>query len=129
MLTERRVHTTLPVADLDAARSFWEGRLGFTPRTVLPTAILYTAGEGSVFAISRTAARPSGAHTQMAFTVPDIEAEVAELASRGIAFEAYDLPGIKTVNRIAEMGSGRAAWFKDPDGNLVGVLELAQPEG
>jgi len=124
MLTERRVHTTLPVAALGPARAFWEGRLGFTPLEVLPTAVVYRAGEGSVFAISEASARASGAHTQMAFRVPDIEAEVAELASMGIEFEAYDFPGLKTVGGIAPLGGNRVAWFKDPDGNLVGVIEF-----
>jgi catechol 2,3-dioxygenase-like lactoylglutathione lyase family enzyme len=129
MLTERRVHTTLPVPSLEPARDFWERRLGFRPQLVLPAAIIYSAGDGSVFAISQTSARPSGTHTQMAFTVPDIEAEVAELVAAGITFESYDLPGLRTVNGIAEMGAGRAAWFKDPQGNLIAVLEVARPVG
>ena len=125
MLTECRVHTTLPVADVAASRVFWEGRLGFVPLLELPTAILYRAGDGSVFAISQTSGRPSGAHTQMAFTAADIDREVAELVARGISFEAYDLPTLKTVNGIAPMPGGlRAAWFKDPDANLIGVLEF-----
>ncbi len=127
MLPERRVHTTLPVANLEQARAYWEGRLGFRPFLVLPSVILYSAGEGSVFAVSKTQARPSGAHTQMAFVVPDVEAEVAELAAAGVVFESYDLPGLRTVNGIAEMDAGRAAWFKDPSGNLIAVLEAVRP--
>jgi catechol 2,3-dioxygenase-like lactoylglutathione lyase family enzyme len=112
-----------------ASRVFWEERLGFAPLRELPTAIIYGAGDGSAFAISQTSGRPSGAHTQMAFTTPDIEAEVAELTAHGITFEAYDWPGLTTVNGIADMpGGSRAAWFKDPDGNLIGILELRAGE-
>ena len=123
-LAERRVHTTLPVQDVAAARSFWEEVLGFTPLQVQSTAVIYRAGEGSVFAISRSGGRPSGAHTQMAFTSPDIEADVAALRAQGIVFLEYDLPGLKTVNGIAPLGPNRAAWFNDPQGNLIGIVEF-----
>ena len=124
MLPKRRVHATLPVSDLAAARDFWEGQLGFVPLEAWPTAVLYAGAGGSVFAISRASARATGGNTQMAFTVPDIAAEVAELTGLGIAFEAYDLPGLRTIDGIAEMGGNRVAWFRDPDGNVIGVIEF-----
>ncbi len=128
MLRDHRVHATLPVADLERARAFWEGRLGFQPDSVLPGVVLYAAGGGSRFAASRTAGRPSGAHTQMAFRVDDLDTEVADLRGRGITFEEYDLPGLRTVGGIGPVAGGRAAWFRDPDGNMVAVLELP-PDG
>jgi catechol 2,3-dioxygenase-like lactoylglutathione lyase family enzyme len=124
MLPKRRVHATLPVSDLAVARDFWEGQLGFVPLEVWPTAVLYAGAGGSVFAISRASARATGGNTQMAFTVPNIAAEVAELTGLGIAFEAYDLPGLRTIDGIAEMGGNRVAWFRDPDGNVIGVIEF-----
>jgi catechol 2,3-dioxygenase-like lactoylglutathione lyase family enzyme len=125
MLPERRVHVTLPVADLDRARAFYEGRLGFVPHDVQPTAVLYRAGEGTVFAVTKGTALASGAHTQMAFTVDDLSAEVADLRARGIVFEEYDFPNFRTVDGIAPVGPNRAAWFKDSEGNLIGVIEFA----
>src|SRR5262249_28867455 len=74
---------------------------------------------------SGSAAAASGAHTQVAFTVPDIAAEVAELKARGVVFEAYEQP--KTVDGVATMPAGRAAWFKDPAGNLLGLIEFNEP--
>jgi len=124
MLRDRRVHATLPVQDLAAARAFWEGRLGFVPLEEYPAAILYAGAGGSAFAVSRASARATGGNTQMAFTVPDIDAEVAELGRLGVVFEAYDLPGLRTVDGIAEMGGNRVAWFRDPDGNVIGVIEF-----
>jgi catechol 2,3-dioxygenase-like lactoylglutathione lyase family enzyme len=126
MLTERRVHVTLPVADLDRARAFWEG-LGFTPHNVQPSAVLYQAGAGTYFAVSKGTALSTGAHTQMAFTTHDLEAEIADAKARGVVFEEYDLPGFRTVGSIAQVGPNRAAWFKDSEGNLVGIIEFADP--
>jgi catechol 2,3-dioxygenase-like lactoylglutathione lyase family enzyme len=125
MLAERRVHATLPVADLDRARAFYEGTLGFSPYDVQPTAVLYAAGEGTLFAASKGTALASGSHTQMAFTTNDLEAELADARARGIVFEEYDFPGFKTVNGIAPVGPNRAAWFKDSEGNLIGIIQFA----
>ena len=125
MLPDRRVHTTLPTSDPKRLRTFYEATLGFVPFVERPGAILYRAGDGSLFAISKAGARPTGGHTQMAFTVPDIVAEVAELRARGVVFEEYETP--KTEQGIGRVGAGRAAWFKDPDGNLIGVLEFDEP--
>ena len=124
MLSERRVHATIPVDDLDGARAFYEEVLSFTPERIMPTAVLYRAGEGSFFAVTRSAGKASGSHTQMGFTVFDIEAEVADLKRRGIAFEEYDTPGLKTEGSIAQTGPNRAAWFKDPEGNFLGLIEF-----
>lgn len=123
-LADRRVHTTLPVPDIAEARTFWEGVLGFAPVQVQSTAVIYGAGAGSVFAISRTGAKPSGAHTQMAFTTPDIAAEVAGLRALGVTFLEYDLPTLRTIDGIAQLGPNRAAWFNDPQGNLIGIVEF-----
>jgi len=131
-LAQRRVHTTLPVTDVAEARRFWEDTLGFEPLTVQSTAVMYRAGDGSVFAISRSGGKPSGAHTQMAFTSPDIEADVADLRARGITFLDYDLPGLRTENGIGQLGPNRAAWFNDPQGNLIGIVQFGpmdEPSG
>ncbi len=124
MLAERRVHVTLPTADIDRARAFYEGTLGFKPYSVQPTAVLYRAGEGTLFAVSRGTALSAGTHTQMGFTTDDLEAEVAAAKALGLVFEEYDFPGFKTVDSIAAVGPNRAAWFKDPDGNLIGIVQF-----
>jgi predicted enzyme related to lactoylglutathione lyase len=125
MLRDRRVHSTLPTDDVDALRPFYEEVLGFEPLAVRPGAVMYGAGDGTRFVISRSGARSSGAHTQMAFDVLDLEAEVRDLRARGVTFEAYEMP--RTVDGIATMPAGRAAWFKDPHGNLIGLIEFAEP--
>jgi len=125
MLSTCRVHATLPTSDVDRLRTWYEGVLGLTPLAVRPGAVLYETTPGSVFAISRGSVGSSSTHTQMAFTVADVEAEVAELEARGVVFESYESP--LTVGGIATIGPGRAAWFKDPDGNLLALLQFDDP--
>ncbi len=125
MLSDRRVHATIPTADLAVARAFYEGVLGLVPRQVLETAVLYDAGGGSVFAVSRSSGKASGTHTQLAFTTTDIEADAAALRAIGIRFEEYDYPTLRTVDGIAQLGADRAAWFKDPEGNILALIEFA----
>ena len=125
MLADCRVHTTLPTNDVDRLRTWYEGVLGFTPFAERPGAVLYRTTVGSVFAISKGSAMSSGTHTQMAFTVADIDAEVADLRARGVVFEEYETP--RTEGGIATIGAGRAGWFKDPDGNLLAVLQFHDP--
>jgi catechol 2,3-dioxygenase-like lactoylglutathione lyase family enzyme len=122
MLADRRVHAILPVPDVEAARPFYEDVLGLAPYAVVPNAVLYEAGGGSVFAISRSGGGASGAHTQMAFTVEDVRAEVTALRARGVVFEEYEMP--RTVDGVARMPFGQAAWFKDPNGNTIGVVSF-----
>jgi catechol 2,3-dioxygenase-like lactoylglutathione lyase family enzyme len=125
MLSSCRVHTTLPTADVDRLRAWYEGVLGLTPMAIRPNAVLYETTPGSVFAISRGSVLSSSTHTQMAFTVDDVDAEVANLKARGVIFEDYEAP--RTKGGIATIGPGRAAWFKDPDGNLLAVLQFDDP--
>jgi catechol 2,3-dioxygenase-like lactoylglutathione lyase family enzyme len=125
MLATCRTHTTLPTDDPQRLRHFYEDTLGFTAFAERPNAVIYRTSSGSLFALSRASVPGRGGFTQMAFTVPDIEAEVAELRARGVVFEEYQTP--RTEDGIARVGAGRAAWFKDPDGNLLGILEWDEP--
>ena len=104
MLADARAHTTLPTADIDRLRAWYEDVLGFTPFAVRPGAVLYGRRPG---ASSRSRAARSlsiGTHTQMAFTVDDIEAEVADLRARGVVFETYESP--RPIDGIAHDRAG-----------------------
>jgi catechol-2,3-dioxygenase len=122
MLAEYPVYATLPTADVERLRRFYEDVLGFQVREETPGGISYQAGEGTYFAITKSSGKASGSHTQMGFAVANIERIVVELRARGAVFEAYETP--KTVDGVAEMPAGKAAWLKDPDGNLIGMIEL-----
>jgi catechol 2,3-dioxygenase-like lactoylglutathione lyase family enzyme len=128
-LRDSKVAMRLPAQDLDRARAFYAERLGLEPVDERPGGLLYRVG-GSEFALFLSVGRPSGQHTQMGFEVEDIEATVAELKSRGVVFEDYDVPGLRTRGGIADIEGNypskrargeRAAWFRDSEGNMLGI--------
>ena len=122
MLSDHQVYAAIPTADLDAARGFYEEVLGFVPREANPAGIYYDAGGGTYFVLTRSSGKASGSHTQMAFRVSEIESEVRDLQRRGVTFEEYETP--KTVDGIATIPIGRTAWFRDPEGNLIGMIQF-----
>jgi hypothetical protein len=85
---------------------------------------LYQAGENSRFTIYPTPNAGKAPQTVMGFNTPDVEAEVRELKARGVVFEEYDYPTLKTVNSIATMGEVKSAWFKDSEGNILGIAQI-----
>ena len=125
MLKNVKAHATIPVADLARAKAYYTEVLGFDDiETETEAAVMLGAGGGSRFVLFVTPNPVRGGHTQLGFEVDDIDAEVAELKTRGVVFEEYDLPGFKTVNGIADTPPTRAAWFLDPDKNTIGLVQL-----
>ena len=129
MLADGRVASRLPAQDLERARRFYSEKLGLEPAEERPGGLLYKGAQG-VFALFQSAGASSGEFTQMGWDVDDLDATVADLKSRGVVFEEVDLPGLKTVDGIAEVegnypskgGKGeRAAWFRDSEGNMLGI--------
>src|SRR5687768_7537956 len=128
MLEDGKVAARIPVRDLQRARTFYAEKLGLEPSEERPGGLLYRCGSGE-FALFESAGAASGDHTQMGWEVEDIEATVTDLRSRGVVFEEYDLPGLTTVDGIADIegnyaskGTGeQGAWFHDSEGNLLGI--------
>jgi len=118
-------HTTLPAADLERAKQWYQEHLGLIPVEDAPGGVFFEAGGGSRFALYPTPNPTRGGHTQMGFRVTDIDAEVAELRLHGVVFEEYDTPGLKTVDGIAEFPAGRGAWFKDSEDNTIGIVQFS----
>lgn len=110
----------LPVSDIRRVRGFYEDTLGFKPVSENDGAVYYECAQG-MFSIFDSAGASDGSFTQMAFDTRDFDAEVADLRARGVKFEEYDLPGLKTENGIAEFEGERVCWFKDPEGNLLAL--------
>lgn len=125
MLHQHRFQATLPVSDVQRARKFYEETLGFPMGVEEPGGVLYQSARGSRFQLFASQGKPSGEHTQGGWTVDDIQAEVARLRDRGVVFEEYDFPGLKTVDGIAQTAAGQYAWFKDSEGNLLGIAQPA----
>jgi catechol 2,3-dioxygenase-like lactoylglutathione lyase family enzyme len=124
MLNDARVHATLPASDLARARAWYAEKLGLTPAEEAPGGLFYDCAGGTRFFLFPSGGRASGAHTQVGFAVKDIGSEVGALKSRGVVFEEYDFPGLKTVGGIADIGPVRSAWFKDSEGNLLGMVQM-----
>ncbi len=124
MLADRPIHTTLPAADLERAKRFYSEKLGLMPESEAPGGIFYRCGADTRFLVFPSGGTASGQHTQMSWTVDDIESEVAGLKARGVVFEEYETPSLKTVQSVATTGPIKAAWFKDSEGNLLGVVQF-----
>jgi catechol 2,3-dioxygenase-like lactoylglutathione lyase family enzyme len=128
MLERSDVATRLPARDLNRARKFYSETLGLEPLEERPGGLRYRSGNG-FFVLFESRGEASGRHTQMGWEVADIEATVTALRARGVVFEEYDLPGLKTVNGIAEIAGNypskgvgeKGSWFKDSEGNLLGI--------
>lgn len=128
MLGNAKVATRLPAKDLNRARAFYSEKLGLEPIEERAGGLRHVCAGGE-FALFVSAGMQSGTHTQMGWEVDDIEATVRELRARGVKFEEYDLPGLKTVDGIAEIAGNypskgigeRGVWFRDSEGNLLGI--------
>jgi catechol 2,3-dioxygenase-like lactoylglutathione lyase family enzyme len=122
MLKDNDVYATIPVSNLEETRKFYEDKLGLEVAEENPAGVFYRAGSSRML-LFKSAGKANGSHTQAGWRVDDLDAEVANLQRVGVKFEEYDFPGLKTVNGIADMGGIRAAWFKDPEGNLFGIAQ------
>jgi predicted enzyme related to lactoylglutathione lyase len=121
MLNNSKVTANIPVSDLARARNFYADTLGLTPKEELPGDVLvYRTAGGTDFQLYRTDYAGQAGHTIAQWHVADIESEVHDLKAKGVTFETYDLPGVQWDGEIASMeGMGRAAWFKDSEGNTM----------
>ena len=125
MLDHARITAVVPVSDVEAAVRFYGDTLGLRlkeRRSDLPEnrEAEFEAEDGTLLAYESVGAGKSR-HTVAGFRVEDIDATVASLRERGVVFEEYDLPDLKTENGIAAVGDVRAAWCRDPDGNILAV--------
>ena len=113
---------TIPCADLERAKKFYADKLGLTPKEERMDGTLYVSGSTQflLYPTQFTGAQ----HTLGGFEVKDLEKTMKELRGRGVKFEEYDFPGLKTENGIAKFGENeRGAWFKDSEGNILALAE------
>ncbi len=120
MLNEAMVYATVAVKDINKAKEFYGGTLGLEQVHDNPGGVGYKSGSGQLFVYTSQTAG-SGQATCASWTVNNIEAVVDGLKQKGVAFEHYDLPGATMEGDIHVMGEMKAAWFKDPDGNILGL--------
>jgi catechol 2,3-dioxygenase-like lactoylglutathione lyase family enzyme len=122
MLDQYDVAATLPASDIQRAKRWYEEKLGLAPEEERPDGILYR------FAASRLLLYPSefagtAKNTAAGWEVDDLDKVMEEMRGRGVTFEEYDMPGMKTKNWIAEIGGIRGSWFKDSEGNILSIAE------
>jgi len=123
MLQNSPLYAYIPAKDVPRARRFYEDKLGFKPRAEVAGGVVYEFGKGTAAFLYPTPNAGSSRASQAYWQVADIEREVAELKKRGVKFEDYDMPGMKTENGIFTGGGARAAWFKDSEGNILAVIQ------
>src|SRR5205809_210314 len=122
MLGESDVVVSIAVKDMAAATQFYAGTLGLTKDMESPGGTFFKSGKSGVFVYPSQYAGSNQA-TYASWTVADVEAAVKELKDKGVSFEQYDdLPGAQREGDIHVMGELKSAWFKDPDGNILNIV-------
>lgn len=127
MISDNKISAVLVSTDLDRSQAFYENQVGLklSPDTI-KNHLVFDCGNGTTLLIYGRPTGNSADHTQVRFWSTDVAADVAELVSRGVEFEEYDMGAFKTVDHVVTTaGIGRSAWFKDPDGNTIALF---QPE-
>jgi catechol 2,3-dioxygenase-like lactoylglutathione lyase family enzyme len=123
MFTGQQVTAILPVKDMERARGFYERQLGLAALGAKPDGkFVYRCG-GTEIALFPRPGGTKAEHTALSFQVADIRAAIRELEGRGVHFADYDLPGLKTVEHVCVLGSEKAAWFQDTEGNILCLHE------
>jgi catechol 2,3-dioxygenase-like lactoylglutathione lyase family enzyme len=126
MLGDHPIHPVLLATDLAAARDFYHDQLGLEVLSESEAAITFRCGGGTQLSVTKSSTGTADTQTQASWDVSDVRAEVAELRSRGVKVEDYDLPGLQTHDGIADIGFAWAAWVIDPGKNALGILQVKQ---
>ena len=123
MLQDAPMYAYIPAKDLSRARKFYEQKVGLKPKQEINGGVAYEFAGGTAAFLYPTPNGGTSKASQAFWDVKDVEAEVAELKKRGVKFEEYNVPGMKTVNSIATGGGAKAAWVKDSEGNTMAVIQ------
>jgi catechol-2,3-dioxygenase len=123
MLKNAPIVPYIPARDVARARKFYEEKVGLVPREEIAGGVVYECGHQSWVFLYPTPNAGTSKASQLFWQVKDIESEVAALKAKGVVFEEYDMPGLKTVNGIMTAGNNKAAWFKDTEGNIMAIIQ------
>lgn len=124
MLKDLEIIAVLPAKDIGRASAFYRDVLGLEPAEAMDEENLrYRCGNGTSFLLYKTDNAGTARNTQMGWGTDNLEAEVEQLRGRGVVFEEYDFPGLKTENGIATTPVGKAAWFLDTEGNILNLFQ------
>ena len=124
MLADAPLYAYFPARDLDRARRFYEGMLGFVPKTQDNGGVTYEFANGTAAFLYPTGNAGTSKASQAFWSVADVDREIAELKKRGVVFERYDdVPGERSPEGAITAGGAKAAWFKDSEGNILGIIQ------
>ncbi|HEY9358286.1 MAG TPA: VOC family protein [Arthrobacter sp.] len=125
MLKDLEIMAVLPAKDISRAKDFYRDKLVLEPETEQEDGVMYRCGKGTGFLLYETDNAGSAKNTQMGWETDNLEAEMEDLRGRGVVFEDYDFPGLKTENGVATNEWGKSAWFLDSEGNILNLYQRA----
>ena len=126
MFKDSNIIAVLPAKDINRAKEFYRDKLGIEPSDSMEEgSLMYRCGQGTGFLVYQTENAGTAKNTQLGWETEDLEREMEELRGRGVVFEDYDFPGLKTENGVATADWGKAAWFLDSEGNILNVSQRA----
>ena len=123
MLQKFPMYSYIPARDVARARKFYEGKLGFEPKSEIAGGVVYEFANGTACFLYPTPNAGTSQASQAFWQVTNIEGLVAELKSRGVTFETYDVPGMEERAALRLAAAPRAAWFKDTEGNIMALIQ------
>lgn len=123
MTSQMDSYAVVPAQDLDRARRFYSDALGLEPEQEMPEGLIYRSRSGGRILLYETAFAGTNQATAIGFVTDQFDRDAADLRAKGVTFEDYDLPGLKTENGVVEMDGAKGAWFKDSEGNIVSLSE------
>jgi len=124
MLGDYPLEVVLLGTDMEVMKAFYGEQVGLKVVNNTPGAVTFKCGGDTRLVVSKSTTGTKDDQTQAAFRVKDVYAEVAELRSRGVKIEEYDMPGLKTHDGIADIGFALMAWFIDPAKNCIGMIQI-----
>jgi catechol-2,3-dioxygenase len=124
MLAKHPIDVMLTATDLGATKRFYGDKVGLDVLIESDDFVTFRCGGDSRLVITRSTTTSSDEQTKASWRVTDVAAEVAELRARGVEVVEYDEPYLKTVDGVADVGFALSAWFVDPGGNTIGLLQF-----
>ncbi|MGH9026739.1 MAG: VOC family protein [Acidimicrobiia bacterium] len=124
MLRDHPIDVVLLATDLESSKEFYAGKLGLEILNESEEEIVYKCGGDSQLAVTKSTTGTADEQTQAGWRVDDLAAEIAELRSRGVEIQEYDMPGLKTIDGVADIGFALMAWIVDPHKNALAIMQL-----
>jgi catechol 2,3-dioxygenase-like lactoylglutathione lyase family enzyme len=125
VISNAMVCPTIPASDMARAKDFYGTKLGLSSLKEDDRSVMYQCGGGTILSVYETSGAGTSQARYASFKVDDIEAEMKVLRDKGVVFEDYNMPGLKTENGVATAGDDKAAWFKDSEGNILCLNEMS----